>query len=142
MLLEGTNNKRMASDRCQIVQPTYFHEGWMRTVVNEYDKSKGRIIEPQGVRPFYLHYNYRSTRSIIDFQNFIVQYFDVSGILTLKQNELLEIQVPPLTIQGIKPIWICPSDDNQRNLIENLWQGGDAASLQTIFAFAHSVKQG
>ena len=90
----------------------------------------------------YLHYNYRSTRSIIDFQNFIVQYFDVSGILTLKQNELLEIQVPPLTIQGIKPIWICPSDDNQRNLIENLWQGVDAASLQTIFAFAHTVKQG
>lgn len=52
--------------------------------------------------------------------------------MTLKQNELLEIQVPPLTIQGMKPIWICPSDDNQRNLIENLWQGVDAASLQTI----------
>lgn len=137
-LLEGTSNKRMASDRCQMVQPTYFHEGWMRTTVNEYDKSMGRTIEPQGEKPFYLHYNYRSSRSIIDFQNFIVQYFDDSGILTLKQNELMEIKVPPLTIQGMKPIWICPSDANQRLLIENLWQQLDAASLQTIFAFQHS----
>ena len=138
LLLEGTSNKRMASDRCQMVQPTYFHEGWMRTMVNAYDRSRGRTIEPQGEKPFYLHYNYRSSRSIIDFQNFIVQYFDDSGIMTLKQNELMEIKVPPLTIQGMKPIWVCPSAANQRLLIEHLWQRLDAASLQTIFAFQHS----
>ncbi len=137
-LLEGTPHKRMASDRCQMVQPTYFSEGWMRTTVNEYDRAMGREIDEAGQKPYYLHYNYRSTRSIIDFQNFIVDYFYTGDIMTLKLSEMQEIQAPPLAVAGMRPIWICPSEENQRLLIENLWQKVDAASLQVILPFGNS----
>ena len=138
VLLEGTPHKRMASDRCQMVQPTYFSEGWMRTTVNEYDRAMGRKMEEAGQRPYYLHYNYRSTRSIIDFQNFIVDYSYTGDIMTLKLSEMQEIQAPPLAVAGMRPIWICPGEENQRLLIENLWQKVDAASLQVILPFGNS----
>ncbi len=137
-LLDGTRRKRMASDRCQMVQPTYFDEGWMRTASNDYDRAQGRKIEEMGLRPRFLHYNYRSSRSIIEFQNYLVQYFRRGGLLTLRQDELKEIAVPPMTASGMKPVWVMASDKNREHLIHDLWRKVPASDLQTIFAFAGS----
>lgn len=137
-LLGGTRHKRMASDRCQMVQPTYFDEGWMRTASNDYDRANGRRIEDIGLRPRFLHYNYRSSRSIIDFQNYLVQFFRRGGLLTLRQDELREIAVPPLTTQGMKPVWVMAGAKNREHLIHDLWRKVPASDLQTIFAFAGS----
>ena len=137
-LLDGTSRKRMASDRCQMVQPTYFDEGWMRTASNDYDRAHGRKIEDIGLRPRFLHYNYRSSRSIIEFQNYLVQHFRKGGLLTLRQDELREIAVPPLTPKGMKPVWVMASDKNREHLINDLWRKVPASDLQTIFAFAGS----
>ncbi|SHF10071.1 RNase H1/viroplasmin domain-containing protein [Schwartzia succinivorans] len=138
-LLGGVKVKRMSSDRCQMVQPTYFDEGWMRTTANEYDRRLGKKMENAELKPRYLHYNYRSSRSIIDFQNYAVRYLRDNDILTLKQMETEKIIAPPLTPLGVRPIWITPSDENQRTLIEDLWKKLDASELQTIFAFPASA---
>lgn len=140
-LLGGVKVKRMSSDRCQMVQPTYFDEGWMRTTANEYDRHLGKAMEASEWKPRYLHYNYRSSKSIIEFQNYAVQYLRYSDILTLKQLETEEILVPPLTPPGVRPIWIVPGEENQRILIDELWKKLDASELQTIFAFPASFSK-
>lgn len=140
-LLSEVRDKRMSSDRCQMVQPTYFDEGWMRTTADAYDEHLGKALEKRGWKPRYLHYNYRSVRSIIDFQNYAVQYLRYSDILTLKQLETEEIRIPPLTPQGMRPIWIMPGEENRRMLIHGLWKKVDASDLQTIFAFKESVSK-
>lgn len=138
-LLQKSLTKRMASDRCQMVQPTYFNEGWMRTASNDYDRFLGKDIDLYGCKARFLHYNYRSSRSIIDFQNYIIQYFMESDIMTLKQNETAEIKVPPLTPDGVMPVWIRPGAGNKQLLIDELCSKLDASVLQTIFAFDNSV---
>lgn len=137
-LLRGTCHKRMASDRCQMVQPTYFDEGWMRTTSNDYDQALGRHVEVSSLKPCFLHYNYRSMRSIIDFQNYLVQYFRTAGLLTLRQDEMQEITVPPLTPQGMRPVWIAAGEKNRQILMKELWQKIPQSDLQTIFAFPGS----
>lgn len=134
-LLSGTRHKRMASDRCQMVQPTYFDEGWMRTTSNAYDRAQGHHVEASGLRPRFLHYNYRSSRSIIDFQNYLVRYFRTAGLLTLRQDEMHEITVPPMTMQGMRPVWVAAGEKNRRLLIDELWRKVPQSDLQTIFAF-------
>lgn len=138
-LLQKSMTKRMASDRCQMVQPTYFNEGWMRTASNDYDRFLGKNIDLYGCKARFLHYNYRSSKSIIDFQNYIIQYFMESDIMTLKQNEMAEIKVPPLTPAGVMPVWIKPGAENRRLLLDELCSKLDASVLQTIFAFDNSV---
>lgn len=141
-LLSGTRHKRMASDRCQMVQPTYFDEGWMRTTSNDYDRAQGHRVEDTGLRPRFLHYNYRSNRSIIDFQNYLMQYFRTAGLLTLRQDEMHEIAVPPLTPQGMRPAWVAAGEKNRHLLIDGLWRKVPQSDLQTIFAFAGSRSKG
>ncbi|MGO5129795.1 hypothetical protein [Mitsuokella jalaludinii] len=137
-LLSGTRHKRMASDRCQMVQPTYFDEGWMRTTSNDYDRAQGHRVQSSGLRPRFLHYNYRSSRSIIAFQNYLVRYFRTAGLLTLRQDEMQEIAVPPLTPEGMRPVWVAAGEKNRQLLIEELWRKVPQSDLQTIFAFAGS----
>lgn len=137
-LLCGTRAKRLASDRCQMVQPTYFEEAWMRTTLNRLDARHGRTLPENACRPRYLRYNYRSSRSIIAFQDDILQYFRKRHILTFKEAELQQIQVPPLTPDGWKPVWILPSEKNRRLLTEGLWHRLEPGSLMPIFAFSHA----
>lgn len=80
----------------------------------------------------------KSSRSIIDFQNYLVQFFRRGGLLTLRQDELREIAVPPLTTQGMKPVWVMAGAKNREHLIHDLWRKVPASDLQTIFAFAGS----
>lgn len=138
VLLDGTRAKRLASDRCQMVQPTYFQESWMRTTLNRLDAARGRQLTREQCRPRYLRYNYRSSRSIIAFQDYILQHFRQSRILTLKEAELQAIQVPPLTTDGWKPVWILPTAENRRLLCEELWRSLPPSDLMPIFAFAHA----
>lgn len=136
-LLCGTRAKRLASDRCQMVQPTYFEESWMRTTLNRLDAMHGRTLPEEACRPRYLRYNYRSSRSIIAFQDMILQHFRKRHILTFKEAELQQIKVPPLTPAGWKPVWILPSEKNRRLLTQDLWRHLEPGSLMPVFAFSH-----
>lgn len=136
-LLCGTRAKRLASDRCQMVQPTYFEESWMRTTLNRLDAMHGRMLPEEACRPRYLRYNYRSSRSIIAFQDMILQHFRKRHILTFKEAELQQIKVPPLTPAGWKPVWILPSEKNRHLLTEGLWRRLEPGSLMPVFAFSH-----
>ncbi|WP_298465911.1 viroplasmin family protein [uncultured Mitsuokella sp.] len=136
-LLCGTRAKRLASDRCQMVQPTYFEESWMRTTLNRLDAMHGRTLPEEACRPRYLRYNYRSSRSIIAFQDMILQHFRKRHILTFKEAELQQIKVPPLTPAGWKPVWILPSEKNRRLFTQDLWRRLEPGSLMPVFAFSH-----
>lgn len=133
-LLSGTRVKRLASDRCQMVQPTYFSERWLRTMANEHDRLQGRKIEQTGLKPRYLHYNYRSSKLVIAFQNYILRYFRESDLLTLKLSELEEIKAPPLAARGQKPVWVQPMERNWRLLVHSFWKQASRSDLQAIFA--------
>lgn len=136
MLLGKAKVKRLASDRCQMVQPTYFNEGTMRTMVNGYDASIGKNIELAGCRPQYLHYNYRSTKRVIEFQNYLVQSFTYNNILTLHTEEMMEICSPVMAPEGIRPVWITNNGHNKEQLINDLWKKMDRSDLQLIVSNA------
>ena len=130
--LRGTRSKVFSSDRCQMVQPVWFREGSMRTLANEMDKAQGKKVDPQGIRAHFLHYNFRSTRRIIDFQNALVSFFRKGSVLSLKQMEMLEIEAPAVARTGIRPVWIRCSETNRKCLTEGLWERITGLDLQLI----------
>ena len=132
--LRGTRSKVFSSDRCQMVQPVWFKEGSMRTLANEMDKIQGKKVNPQGIKAHYLHYNFRSTKSVINFQNSIVNFFRESGVLSLKQMEMMEISIPASAKQGIKPIWVQSNMKNRDWLTKKLWETVTGIDLQIIIA--------
>ena len=82
-LLKNATHKMMASDRCQMIQPTLFDP---RQMITDANRINGIIEAP--VSPSYLHYNYRSSYQIIAFQNFITQWMSKQGTsLTVEEKE-------------------------------------------------------
>ena len=130
-LLRGTRLKRLASDRCQMVQPTYFNEGQMRTLANEYERAQGKVTED--ILPRYLYYNYRATQSLIRLQNYLIGLFQVAGVLTLKAEELAPVRVPLTAAKGSRPVWIAAGEKN-RQALARLWQSIDAGALELLVA--------
>ena len=132
--LRGTRSKVFASDRCQMVQPVWFKEGYMRTLANELDRCWGKKVEAEGIKAHYLHYNFRSTRRIIAFQNEVVDFFRDNTILSLKHIEMKEIQAPAPAMEGSRPIWIRCSSANEEQVTRGLWQKLTGLDLQPIIA--------
>ena len=132
--LRGTRSKVFSSDRCQMVQPVWFREGSMRTLANELDKAQGKKVDPQGIRAHFLHYNFRSTRRIIGFQNALVNFFRESSVLSLKQMEMLEIEAPAVARTGIRPVWIRCNEANRECLTKGIWEKITGLDLQLIVA--------
>lgn len=130
-LLRGTRLKRLASDRCQMVQPTYFNEGQMRTLANEYERAQGQAVED--ILPRYLYHNYRATRSLIRLQNYLIGLFQVGGVLSLKAEELAPIREPLYAQRGSRPVWIAAGEENRR-LLAKLWQETEAGALELLVA--------
>lgn len=133
-MLKDTQSVRMASDRCQMVQPTYFRESNMRTLANSYKKALGKRIDEDGIRAHVLHYNYRSSKYVIDFQNYLVQVFRDKDILSLKQNELQDIKTPVTARKGLVPIWIRSASGNKQALTNALWNQVNSVDLQLILS--------
>ena len=145
-LLQNARQKRLASDRCQVVQPTHFSESWMRTTINKYDEVLGKDVVNKHHRPFHLHYNYRSTKSIVDYQNNIIDYFKKQNNIHFKEEEVEHICVPDLAEQGNKPVWIVGNEKNKHMLLRLLHTQIIDGSLQVIVAnhqskSVHDIKE-
>lgn len=111
-LLRYVPHRYMASDRCQMVQPTYFQEERLRTMANALSGTLATLRR----RPFYLAGNHRSSRRIVDFQNFLVQEFARRHLISLRQEELVPIHTDPWREAGVRPIWIKAGPDQQGRL--------------------------
>lgn len=133
-LLQNSKQTRLASDRCQVVQPTHFSEAWMRTTINQYDEFLGKKVISYHHRPFYLHYNYRSTKSIVDYQNEIIDYFKQQKNIHFKEEEVEYVCVPSFTPQGNKPIWIMGSEKNRHMIMKLFHNHIINGNLQVIVA--------
>lgn len=133
-LLPFTRSRVFSSDRCQMVQPVWFKEGNLRTLANELDKANGKELDEEGIRAHYLHFNFRSSKSIIHFQNAIISFFREKNVLSLKQKELLNIEAPILQRRGIKPIWIRSNEKNKEAVTKKLWEKITSLDLQLIIA--------
>lgn len=133
-LLPFTRSRVFSSDRCQMVQPVWFKESKLRTLANELDRVNGKEPSEEGIRAHYLHFNFRSTKSIIAFQNKIIELIRERNALSLKQKELLEIKAPALQRRGIKPIWIRSSEKNRDAVTKKLWKKVTSLDLQLIIA--------
>ena len=133
-LLRRAGQKRLASDRCQMVQPTYFSEGNMRTMANDYSKALGYSLDERSFLPQQLRYNYRSTEKVIDFQNFLVHSFREQRLIALKTEELQEIKVPWTAEKGMLPVWITGTEKNRQLLANEVWKELDSGSVQLITA--------
>lgn len=133
-LLPYTRSRVFSSDRCQMVQPVWFKEGNLRTIANEFDKVNGKELDEEGIRAHYLHYNFRSSKNIIAFQNRIISFFREKNALSLKQKELLNIEAPILQRRGIKPLWIRSNANNKEAVTKKLWEKVTSLDLQLIIA--------
>ena len=133
-LLPFTRSRVFSSDRCQMVQPVWFKEGNLRTLANELDKANGKELDEEGIRAHYLHFNFRSSKNIIAFQNRIISFFREKNALSLKQKELLNIEAPILQRRGIKPLWIRSNEKNKLAVTKKLWEKVTSLDLQLIIA--------
>ena len=123
-LLKNATHKMMASDRCQMIQPTLFDP---RQMITDANRINGIVEAP--VSPSYLHYNYRSSSQIILFQNFITQWMAKHGTsLTLEEKE------PIFSIEsnkGNSPVWIKSTPDNIQQ-IKNLLKDLDDVQIKIL----------
>lgn len=123
-LLKNATHKMMASDRCQMIQPTLFDP---RQMITDANRINGIIEAP--VSPSYLHYNYRSSYQIIAFQNFITQWMSKQGTsLTVEEKE------PVSAIEsnkGMFPIWIKSNPSNIQQM-ESLLKELDDVQIKIL----------
>lgn len=115
-IFKEAKHRVMASDRCQILQPTYFKPGTMLYHANAITsgRNENTLTEYKSV---YLNYNYRSTRHIVALQNIVVQ--EIGNIISLKTEERQEIRCE--NEDGLIPIWIVATKENKQ-LLESVLQ--------------------
>lgn len=115
--LKHCAHKLMASDRCQIIQPTLFDPAQMLTDMNRLGKVDFASAPAESRQSQYLHYNYRSTQEIVMFQNFIMAR--LARAQSLHEEEKVPIRAME-HMHGEKPIWIKQSRENEAALQELL----------------------
>ncbi|MDD6383250.1 MAG: hypothetical protein PUG02_07875 [Selenomonadaceae bacterium] len=122
--LKHCAHKLMASDRCQIIQPTLFDPAQMLTDMNRLGKVDFAAAPAESRQSQYLHYNYRSTQEIVTFQNFIMAR--LARAQSLHEEEKVPIRAME-HMHGEKPVWIKQGREN-------------AAALQTLLAELDETK--
>lgn len=125
-VLSTCEQKLIASDRCQIIRPTFYNTGYMQQILENVTKSNKRPVV------YYLNNNYRSSNSIKRLQNDLV--LELSKHQKLKYEELNQV---PLSKDEqnteIVPIWIHDNEDNRKILMEILSDMEDGR-LHRIYA--------
>lgn len=121
-LLRKCRHRMMSSDRCQIVQPTFFDDGIMRFIA-----SVSIGPDAKGVQSIHFTYNYRSVKEIVEFQRYIIH--KINDIWTLKARELADVRA--IIASHVKPLWIASGPENRHRLLEK-WQSVDDVELQMI----------
>ncbi len=137
-LLSSCEQRLVASDRCQIVRPTYYDTGFMQQIL-EATTGAGH----QGkTRKQTLNYNYRSGEKIIALQNLLVER--LKDFLTLSCEEREPVQPGQDEEMGrrdsVKPVWVYDTPENEkalRALVNELPEG----AIVPIFAQPHSSHQ-
>lgn len=130
-VFRNCRHRLMASDRCQIVQPTYFKPGIMLQLAQSAVTGDGRSQKGISSAEARFNHNYRSGQELVGFQNAIIQ--NINSIFRLTEEELREIV--SFTAKGKKPIWITATEENKRLLKEMLAEI-QKGKLQLIYPYA------
>lgn len=129
-VFKNCKHRLMASDRCQIVQPTYFKPGIMlqlaQVAVTGDGKGRKNITSAEA----RFNHNYRSGQELVGFQNAIIK--NINSIFRLTEEELREIV--SFTSKGKKPIWITATDENKR-LLKDMLGEIQKGKVQLIFPY-------
>ncbi|WP_147369888.1 hypothetical protein [Mitsuokella sp. AF33-22] len=127
--LKHCAHKLMASDRCQIIQPTLFDPAQMLTDMNRLGKVDFSSAPAESRQSQYLHYNYRSTQEIVAFQNFIMAR--LARAQSLHEEEKVPIRAME-HMHGEKPVWIKQGRENAAALQELLTELNETKLMPLI----------
>ena len=123
--LKNARKKIFASDRCQMIQPTFFQAGKMISYANAINGISAEQAYSQN-----LNFNYRSNPSIVKLQNEIVHNMPIA----LKSEEKIDI-ISMIENEGNAdnelPILISSSDTNKESML-NMVSVLDEAQLKVI----------
>lgn len=126
-MFRDCKHRLMASDRCQIVQPTFFKPGIMLQLAQSATQAGSRNKENKSSEARFNH-NYRSGKELVGFQNAIIH--NINNSFRLTDEELRDII--SFTSKGKKPIWITASTANQQCL-KNMLCEIQKGKLQLIY---------
>jgi len=127
-IFKNAKHRLMASDRCQIVQPTYFKPGIMLQLAQQASKDSNTEATATQVR---FNHNYRSGKELVGFQNSIIE--NINSIFRLTDEEIREII--SFTAKGKKPVWITASKENNV-LLQRLLSELQKGKLQLIYPYS------
>lgn len=122
-LLSDCTQKFMAFDRCQIVQPTWFHPGFVQKTAEQLFLKGDDMYSLR----YHLPNQYRSLLEVMRFQGSIL---DELGV----QRNLSDLDLRPARFaeqdlrEGLLPIWIADTGEN-RELLNNLLEETEAGDI-------------
>ena len=128
-VVRHSGHRLLASDMCQMVQPTFFSPGVMQMLASAPTGS----VEYAGDE-VVLHHNYRSVEEIVAFQEAIIE--EIHKHFTLKVEYIQGIQA--VFCGEHKPLWITADAGNGEEIVK-LWQKLDDIKLQAIVADTSSA---
>lgn len=121
--------RKMASDRCQIIQPTFFDPGIMLSKAKFIDTMNGRESSTNQVM---INANWRSASTIIALQNYTLRQLD--AIERLKEEERVPIEAGPVQEHtSMIPVWIKGTKKN-KEILRDIWQKRSTGKLNLLFA--------
>ena len=134
-LLSDCTQKFMAFDRCQILQPTWFHPGFVQKTAEQ--------LFPKGDDVYSLRYHlpnqYRSLLEVMRFQGSIL---DELGV----QRNLSDLDLRPAKFaeqdlrEGLLPIWIADTGEN-REILHNLLEETEAGDIFVLHSTQLSMEE-
>ena len=120
-LLPGCLQKFMAVDRCQMLQPTWFHTGFAQKLAEN--------LSPEGEETFSERYRlpkqYRSLLELMRFQGSILDEIKSARNLT-GEDAVPAVFADQDLREGRSPVWIVDSDENRdalQSMLEKLLPG-------------------
>lgn len=125
-LLSGCTQKFMAFDRCQILQPTWFHPGFVQKTAEQMLANENDVFSLR----YHLPNQYRSLLEVMRFQGCVL---DELG----EHRNLSELDLRPAKFaaqdlrEGLLPVWITDTGEN-RELLNTLL---DEIETGDIFVF-------
>ncbi len=134
-LLSDCTQKFMAFDRCQILQPTWFHPGFVQKTAEQ--------LFPKGDDVYSLRYHlpnqYRSLLEVMRFQGSILD--ELGGHRNLSELDLRAAGFAEQDLrEGLLPIWIADTGEN-RELLNGLLEEFEAGDIFVLHSARLSAEE-
>jgi hypothetical protein len=127
-MTRGCRFRKMASDRCQIVQPTFFDQGIMLSRAKLIDEMNGNKSD---TGELVVKSNWRSSPTVIAMQNYTISQLDKVERLKSEEKEPVEAGIQEYNA-GTRPVWIKGTTQNMEILLD-IWRKRNAGKLNLIY---------